>query len=109
MLEQRGFPECFFTFSIAENQLPWISKILKVFFEWDESPFSVKKDKIKGTEQLQTVELTAQYSTAVVDIFVQLMDFLIYHIFSIDMDTKKQKSCTVVNDFNENMIDYIKN
>jgi hypothetical protein len=50
---------------------------LKVFFEWDESPFSLKKDKIKGTEQLQTVELTAQYSTAVVDIFVQLMDFLL--------------------------------
>ena len=82
---------------------------MKVFFEWDESPFSVKKDKIKGTEQLQTVELTAQYSTAVVDIFVQLMDFLLYHLFSIDMNTKKTKSCNVIDDFNENMMNNIKN
>ena len=29
MIEQHGFPECFFTFSIAENQLKWIATNLK--------------------------------------------------------------------------------
>ena len=31
---------------------------------------------MKDSENLQTIELTAQYSVTVVDIFVQLMNFL---------------------------------
>ena len=60
MIEQHGFPECFFTFSIAENQLKWIATNLKTYFELDESIFSLQKSKIKGTEDLQIIELTAQ-------------------------------------------------
>jgi hypothetical protein len=60
LIEQYGFSHAFFTFSIAENKLDWILNILKGFYEWDESPFNLRKDKIKGTEELQAVELTAQ-------------------------------------------------
>ena len=60
MIEQHGFPECFFTFSIAETKLKWIFTNLKTYYEWDESIFSLRKNKIKGTEDLEIIELAAQ-------------------------------------------------
>ena len=85
-IEQHGNCHSFFTFSIAETKLDWIRDKLMCYYEYDESIFNLRKNKMKDSENLQTIELTAQYSVTVVDIFVQLMNFLMLYVFGINPD-----------------------
>ena len=57
--------------------------------------------KKSNTEELTNVELTGQYNVTVVDIFVQIMNFLIAYVLGV----KPTKNTSNVINFTEEMTD----